>query len=282
MYIAMVINTIMAKIQISEIIVEEYKLGKSINYLSKKYNYSNPTLMRRLKEIGLYQGDDSKKERYIINESYFEIINTPDKAYFLGLLYADGYSINNTVGIDLQESDKELLEKFNKYLESNKPLKTYPRKCINSQNRVRLIITRKKIAKDLEKLGLLSNKTHSICFPTEEQVPLKLQSHFIRGVFDGDGCISKGKRFYNASITGNKCLLEGIEKVLVNNTKIKKGYYTKRHKNKNDNIYTLNLSSNSYALKFFDFIYEDATIFLKRKFDKFQKLKEIKPKRIVA
>ena len=33
-------------------------------------------------------------------------------------------------------------------------------------------------------------KTFTLRFPTENQVPKELLRHFIRGYFDGDGCVS--------------------------------------------------------------------------------------------
>lgn len=258
----------MAKIQIPESVLNEYKNGKSIRSLEKEYGYSVPTIIRRLKDAGIHQREDEKGKRYTINESYFERIDSEDKAYFLGLLYADGYIVGNTVGIDLQESDKQLLESFNKYLESNKSLKTYTSNIENAQKRVRLIITRKKLVEDLKKLGMTDRKTYTVCFPSTQQVPKQFQRDFIRGVFDGDGCITKGSMYYSSSITGNKCLLEGIEKVLIENTNIRKGYYTKRHKDKDDNILSMTFGSNSYSSQLYYFLYKNSTVHLNRKFYK--------------
>lgn len=66
--------------------------------------------------------------KYTFNRDYFERIDSKDKAYFLGLLYADGCnSISTTqrhctIILNLQEKDKDILNVFNKYINSNKPL----------------------------------------------------------------------------------------------------------------------------------------------------------------
>lgn len=48
--------------------------------------------------------------KYSINESYFEKVDSEDTAYFLGLMYSDGYIVNNYFGISLLKKDKEILE----------------------------------------------------------------------------------------------------------------------------------------------------------------------------
>ena len=54
---------------------------------------------------------------YFCDDNYFEKIDSKDKAYFLGLLMADGNKYKNTVRIELQEKDKSILELFKKYIE---------------------------------------------------------------------------------------------------------------------------------------------------------------------
>lgn len=71
--------------------------------------------------------------KYTFNKDYFERIDSKDKAYFLGLLYADGCnSISATQGqctivINLHEKDRSILDIFNKYIGSNKPLSYKPK-----------------------------------------------------------------------------------------------------------------------------------------------------------
>ena len=71
--------------------------------------------------------------KYTFNKDYFERIDSKDKAYFLGLLYADGCNSisatkqHHTIVLNLQEKDKDILDIFNKYINSNKPLTYRPR-----------------------------------------------------------------------------------------------------------------------------------------------------------
>ena len=56
------------------------------------------------------------------DEHSFDVIDTEEKAYWLGFLYADGNVSNtkNEVGITLQSSDIKHLYKFKTFLKSSK------------------------------------------------------------------------------------------------------------------------------------------------------------------
>lgn len=127
----------------------------------------------------------------MLNESYFDEIDTPNKAYILGFLYADGYNnrINNSIVLSLSKEDREILEKISKEVGSNKPLfeSDYVNKNDGTERHM-LILTMasKHMCEALEKWGLTQNKTFTITFPDflrEDLIP-----HFVRGYFDGDGC----------------------------------------------------------------------------------------------
>ena len=95
---------------------------------------------------------DNKKYNY--NENFFEEINTPEKAYFLGLLYADGTNVQlpttKTMSITLQEQDVSILERFKKALNSEYPLLFLERQNTNF-NYYRLYVYGNKICDDLTK-----------------------------------------------------------------------------------------------------------------------------------
>lgn len=129
------------------------------------------------------------------NENYFDIIDTSQKAYFLGLMYADGYISHSTrkngsvyyiMSISLQVQDKSVLEKLRN--EMNRPNELILVKTNGKRNpQYRFTVSGEKIHHDLEKHGCIERKSLNLQFPTT--VPEELMSHFIRGYFDGDGCI---------------------------------------------------------------------------------------------
>lgn len=63
------------------------------------------------------------KTKYNINKDYFRIIDSNEKPYFLGLMYADGYVSERSIVLSLQEGDKLILEKFKKSIEYNGPIR---------------------------------------------------------------------------------------------------------------------------------------------------------------
>ncbi len=144
--------------------------------------------------------------RYKINENYFSSIDTEEKAYFLGLLAADGCNTEecHKICLGLQLQDKYMVEKLNKaLLDENRISYSRPRKVllkkenriINCQGSANFALTNKKISSDLAKLTIISRKSLTLKFPSHEQVPEYLIRHFIRGYMDGDGCLSR--RFNN-------------------------------------------------------------------------------------
>ena len=150
-----------------------------------------------------------------MNHNYFETIDTPEKAYFLGFLYADG-SISNTtknkrVKINLAKKDIELLYFFQEQLNRPKNKGIYQYK---NEEMVELSIYSAKLVSDLIKLGCCPNKTKTLTFPTLDMVPLDKISNFILGYFDGDGSLSLGSNLNNPrmDITGTEQFLSEMIK----------------------------------------------------------------------
>lgn len=173
-------------------------------------------LVMKTSNVGMYlnkiYGKDRPKRtryryvnrQYTLNDKYFKKIDSEDKAYFLGLLYADGCmsSTSNAVQLALQEEDSYIMEEFKEYINSDKPLgfiksseilgfqnlhKKYYRK-----NQSILIINSSRIKEQLLNLGLTPNKSLTVTFPSFLSAEMLL--HFVRGYFDGDGCISTSSK----------------------------------------------------------------------------------------
>lgn len=247
-----------------QIVSDYYERNLSSKKIAEKHNVSLWTILRFLKKNGyeIKNVSDSHK-KYTINENYFNNINSEGKAYYLGLLFADGY--NNTekfdVSITLIPEDIDILISLNKELETNKPLR-------KDRKYIKLSIENKKISKTLNNLGCMKSKTHKIRFPN---IPNEYVRHFIRGYFDGDGCItwSKNKLIPQFSIVGNEPFLIELQKELINNLGLKKTKFIKRHKNRKNNITSLIYGSYGNCIKIYEYLYEDSKFYLKRKKNKF-------------
>lgn len=122
--------------------------------------------------------------------NYFETIDTPNKAYFLGLFHADG-SISRrqqtknyeeiAFKISLQERDKDILLAFcNEVALPQSRVKIYSSKRPTESKLAVINISAKAFTTHLQDLK----------FETlTQRIPTELVSHFIRGFFDGDGCV---------------------------------------------------------------------------------------------
>ncbi len=135
----------------------------------------------------------------------------------------------------------------------------------NSKNQYRITINNKHISERLVELGCGKAKTSVIKFPNSGQVPLDLVHHFVRGYFDGDGSVSSGKWFKIDIIStpefliNLQCILK--DSIGINITKLN----TSRKYSKEVNIATLNIGGRLQCIRFKDWLYKDATIFLERK-----------------
>lgn len=244
-------------------ICELYIMGESPISIIKKYDCAYSSLYRLLKRNNvLAKGISISKRKYAIDDSLFENINTPEKAYWLGFLYADGYNSPKGVCLTLNPKDEEILNKLRLFLKTTKPLRYEKRKT--GEVYVKFVIENKKISEDLTKLGCIQAKTHKLTYPSF--LPMNLNRHFIRGYFDGDGCIQK----CGWSITSTFDFLKSIETIMSNDLRFSKGfYYNQRHPDRGNNIYTFIQCGYNNLILIYNYLYVDSDIYLSRKREKF-------------
>ena len=212
------------------------------------------------------------RTKYIPNDTYFDKIDTEQKAYWLGFLYADGYN-NETkreVKIRLQRSDESHLLKLRDaiYPDAQRPL--YYRR-----NSCELYIANAHMSRQLKSLGCMQAKTFKVHFPFDA-MPAELYSHFIREVFDGDGSIvlstlKSGAHKTMFSIIGNRPFMSEINHVIASSCGIGENQLID-YKGKDERIATVIWSGCRQCIKIREYLYNNATIFLQRKRDKFDKL----------
>lgn len=234
----------------------------------KDYNISQRQYYNILRDNGIVRR--YKVRKYNFNEDYFEVIDSEDKAYFLGFIVADGSVNSITNVIQITQKDPDILYEFKKYIE-------YDGDLIKSKSRdvFDIKISSSKTKSDLLKLGIVSNKTMIVKYPIISE---SLQSHFIRGVFDGDGCISihHDKRDNSDRGQVNICsgsfdfINEYVNRLVKycgvkrNNIRQPKGTY-----------YVIDWGGLSDVEKIYEFLYKDASIFLKKKKETFDKVMSI-------
>lgn len=247
--------------------LEMYKNGISLTQIGKELGVNRKRLSKDFKKLGITITQNGQKYSY--NYNIFEQIDTEHKAYWLGFLYADGYNStdHNCVELALAEYDYEHLVKFRRFIGDESIKIQYK----SSTNAYKIAINSKKISHDLYNLGCVQAKSLILQFPTEEQVPNHLIHHFMRGYFDGDGSIIayNSKMYPRFSVLGTPEFLSIYEdyilKKLNRNNRNKRG----RSHNWSDRTEEIHYSGIEQVQKIYNFLYKDATIYLDRKFDKF-------------
>lgn len=232
----------------------------TLRELSSKYKVTRSFLSGYM----LAKGIDIYSRKSHVNDTLFENIDTEEKAYWLGFLFADGsvykFKKSQRVELTLKEDDLEHLMKFKTFLGWDKNPKYR-----SNQKAYRIIFGSRKVVEDLIVLGCTHRKSLTLKFPTK--VPEPLIKHFIRGYFDGDGSISL-KHNVNSEkpdvrILGTLEFLTSLKEYLHMDTPIIK----KCKDNSSNNYYIYFNIKDSYT--FLHYIYDEASIYLQRKYDKY-------------
>ena len=264
--------------EIKQKIVNEYvntiDYNKSVKELSKKYEIGIKSISNWIKEAG-YEIYNSSHHTYI-NETIFDVIDTEEKAYWLGFIYADGciYSKEKRFELELAIKDYGHLLKFAKFLESRK---TNPIKLHNNVKNGKLLkqcriqFRSEHVWKALNDKGCVPNKTLILKFPdTSIFADKKLIRDFMRGYIDGDGCLYlyKRKKSYPClQCLGTKeFLLEFIQQLPISYKNTKKINHPPKYKN------TWSLHIWKEAIQCLHFLYKDSSIYLDRKYQKYKEI----------
>ena len=168
---------------------QDLKRGLSDSELSKKYQLDKTTL-RRIKEENNFTKNYNRVNKNIKND-YFTNIDTPEKAYWLGLLYTDGavdhYRHTGRIRLQLQEKDKEILEKFKTCLGLETKI-IYDKRENSTCCSVEFVS--EQIFNDLVNFGIVPKKTYLSHHIPFEKIPQQFIPAFLLGLFDGDGNLS--------------------------------------------------------------------------------------------
>lgn len=243
-------------------ICQQYLNGNSISKISKSVGLCRSTVSKILRKNNIPTVEHYKSNRkYVIDESYFDQIDKVEKAYILGMIMADGNVWGNQIRLTLHENDSDTLYNIAKCLYKS-DFRLYSRK----DNKCKLIkITSSKLARSLINLGVTPNK--SLTANLTINLHDALMPHFIRGVFDGDGCIYHAQRMingrsynqYSFSILGSEPIIN-----LIHNFFMSYNIITKIRKI--GNIYELRTSSKKIIIKIFNMFYDNQPICMERKF----------------
>lgn len=226
-----------------------YHNGKKVKHISKQ-------------EQSKIQSKNARK--YHINENYFKTWSR-NMAYILGLWFADGCIYHGRIfDITLHKKDKYILKQIANELSYEGPILDYV-----DRQAARINFSCIVIYQDIVALGGTEQKSLTVDFPN---VPEEFLPDFIRGYFDGDGCIMRLKhnRVNSAFTCGSKKFINKLWDILKNNAKVEGGSY-------DASCVSLKFGKKD-SIKIGNYIYQnDPELFLKRKRDKFELCKEENP-----
>lgn len=268
--------------EITNEILQKYDNGQSITSLNKEYHTTKvrDLLIENNRQVPeSRKGIGGRKRQCTLNENYFQELDSKDKAYFLGFIYADGFITKpshgqNILGLTLAEI--EPIDKFKKYIQTNKKVGYYKKTSSysNKSYEYKLALNSDKLVSDIEKLGVIERKTLTLTFPNlrEDLIP-----HFIRGYFDGDGSVflhkdSREEYSYNEYLGINIC---GTKEFLIALTKhlpfLEEGQCIYKEERKETNCWNLKMASNIRSLELYHYMYKDCNdLYLSKKREKFE------------
>lgn len=250
--------------------------------LWKNYNGSLTSFCKRYKMSMKHFSTFLKKHNIVVpnkhnevkfNEHIFDTIDTEEKAYWLGFIYADGYistqsktkKPNYRFELSLKGEDSVHLYKFNSFVEHKYDnVKINQTKCGNKTfQRCRWSINNKHFWEMLNSYGCTPRKSLTLKFPDEKIFKSSdLIRHFIRGYFDGDGCISWSNKEHTKisfSLLGTQSFLQVCKEKLFSRGSIYQS---------SSNAFVYN-SSNNIAFQNAFSIYHNANVYLERKYQKY-------------
>ena len=254
-----------------------YNKGYSLTSIAKKFNTNRDTLSKKLKAIGVQIVNHQNKTKF--NENIFDNIDTEEKAYWLGFIFADGYidsSPNNPdkksryqFELSLKSSDVQHLNKFNTFMQHNKNNVKIGKVICNGTEcfRCRWCIVNKHLWNTLNNLGCTPNKSLTLEFPDIKIFKsIDLVRHFIRGYFDGDGCFSrmfyKDTVFPKCGFLGTYNFISKIKLILEEHNI----HIPNINKKSLENVYSIELSQNNSIL-LINYLYNGSIIYLDRKYN---------------
>ncbi len=264
-------------------LILDYNNGVPLHELGSKYHHFEGDIKKLLLKNGVsWRKPGALQKQYEWDTSFFKCIDTHEKAYWLGFIYADGNvrtkeNYGKVFQICLGNKDRSHLMELRESLKSNHPIH-------EDRGKPRFIIAQTELYDDLVKLGCGPRKSLTLKFPTSEQVPTEFINSFILGVFDGDGSISVNKLLqWHFEIIGPNAFLLKLQDIIVRNTVLQKNELSLEKRKAQGQLFYLvwgggvklkRSDSVDRVRSLYNYLYQGSPICLKRKRIIFERLIE--------
>lgn len=248
-----------------------YDHHQSLDKVAKDLGCTKEGVRHAMKRMGI---SINKLVKHSCDDDFFSKTNERS-LYWVGFIAADGCVLDTKtrkgLSIALNVNDKNHLEVFKEHLNATNPIGEYIVKASkpewNDTKKAEIKITSPKLFDDLAKFNIVPRKSKIYTFP-EWLVEHPQVHHFMRGYFDGDGSwyIGSSKKTDQVffSLRGTTEFLEVYRSVLERECGIPKREKPIRV---NGGVGVLEYGGNGVATKIRDFLYQEASVYLERKFD---------------
>lgn len=252
-----------------------YEEGMSTNEIARKYGEDSTTVWRAVKTSGVEtrKAGEVNRKYFVQNDHVFDVIDTPEKAYWLGFLMADGnvyfkhgYA-EAMLQVNLARIDEGHIEKLRTFLGTDSPIRQ-----VDTTNSVHFAVGSTNLTNGLINQGCVPRKSLIIKYP---KISDDLQWSFILGYFDGNGSIIKSKdrglgKKYDARFSisgGSRDFVTGLQISLLQVARLS-SVITSTVKN----THKLSVGRKQDIAKLHKWFYANATVYLDRKKLKFDEL----------
>lgn len=239
-----------------EDMLRSYESGESLSSIARRYGTSHQVIGPILKKYSvLLRPHREAMRRHSCDYTYFRTIDTQEKAYWLGFMTADGcITTGSRVAVHLASVDCNHLFKLKKALHASQMVSKNNRSCS-------LVICSPEMAADLATHGILPNKTF---YTRPARVAPALSRHYWRGVFDGDGTLTRGGD--ELALVGDYDVVLGFQAFISSHCPD-----VRAHIRRKENIFSLTIRKQATRL-ILGVLYEGATVFLDRKYEQAKRI----------
>lgn len=240
---------------------------------------------RWLKENNIKPNYEPRKKRF--NEKFFDVIDSEEKAYWLGFIWSDGYVYKHETKniyktkLDLSEQDVGHLEKLKKSLESSHTLKLYDYQGnpFTNSRMVRFDTANNYFSEKLRtEYDLVPFRTSAE--KIFNKTPENYKRHLIRGILDADGSVivyknNRGSTCYRVSFCTLEDVINRIQDYFLAQNLIKSEVKKfKRHEGRDGNVFQIGFTGNKQVISILQYLYKDSLVYLDRKYEKYIKIIE--------
>lgn len=228
-----------------------YNSGKSIAEITKIYNLGSlKTVNQSLKRTG----DRRPNRTYFFDEHVFDMVDTEEKAYWLGFLYADGSPGDHQIRLALSVRDQSHLEKFRSFFGDRcPPMHGDGKACWVTLSSRHLVDT-------IAQYGIVIGRNQF--FKMKNVLHSDLHRHFIRGCIDGDGFISPNGNVGRIGLLSQEDVLIWTRNVFHENLGVSHTMKIEQRQG----IYQITWGGKYQFKKIVAWLYDQATIYLERKY----------------